>query len=253
MVRTVLVLILMSLPTVVWAHFGMLIPSTNQVTADGRQVQLTLSFSHPAEVTGMTLKKPKAFFSVTEGKKTDLLSTLSSVQVMGHQGWQADIAVKRPGVISYVMEPTPYWEPAEDVHIIHITKTIVSAFGADVGWDEPLGLDTEIVPLLRPFGNYAGNAFVGQVLMNGKPVPGAEVEVERYNQDGKMKPASDLHITQVIKADANGVFTFTCPKEGWWGFAALNEADYTLKDPSGKDKGVELGAVLWIYLDPVSP
>jgi cobalt/nickel transport protein len=36
---------------------------------------------------------------------------------------------------------------------------------------------------------------------------------------------------------------------GWWGFAALSQADYTLKDPQGNEKGVELGAVLWTYLD----
>ena len=53
----------------------------------------------------------------------------------------------------------------------------------------------------------------------------------------------------MVRADANGVFAFTCPRAGWWGFAALNEADYTLKNPKGEDKGVELGAVLWVYMD----
>jgi len=33
------------------------------------------------------------------------------------------------------------------------------------------------------------------------------------------------------------------------GFSALNEADYTLKNPKGEAKAVELGAVLWIYMD----
>ena len=125
----------------------------------------------------------------------------------------------------------------------------MAAFGDDTGWDLPLGLTTEIVPLLRPFGNYAGNSFTGQVLLKGKPVPDCEVEVELYNRDGKVKAPSEYHITQVIKTDSNGVFTFTCPLPGWWGFAALNSADYTLKGPNGMDKEVELGAVLWIYFD----
>ena len=97
--------------------------------------------------------------------------------------------------------------------------------------------------------NYAGNSFTGQVLLKGQPVSGAEVEIEFYNQNNTLNPPSDYHITQVIKTDTNGVFSFTCPLAGWWGFAALNEADYQLKDPEGKDKNVELGAVLWIYLD----
>jgi cobalt/nickel transport protein len=142
------------------------------------------------------------------------------------------------------MEPQAYWEPAEDTYIIHYTKTFVAAFGADEGWDTPIGLPTEIVPLTRPFGNYAGGVFQGQVLIKGKPAPGAEIEVEFYNKDGKYKAPSDYHVTQVVKADANGVFTFTCPVEGWWGFAALSEADYKIKD-----KSVELGAVLWVKMD----
>jgi cobalt/nickel transport protein len=110
-------------------------------------------------------------------------------------------------------------------------------------------LPTEIIPLLRPFGNYAGNGFSGQVLVQGKPVAGAEVEVEFYNKDNTLQSRSDYHVTQLIKADQNGIFTFTCPLAGWWGFAALSQAEYTLKDPQGNEKGVELGAVLWTYLD----
>ena len=105
------------------------------------------------------------------------------------------------------------------------------------------------MPQLRPFGNYAGNSFSGQVLLKGQPVPFAEVEVELYNQDGTLQAPSDYHVTQIVKADGSGMFSFTCPKPGWWGFAALSEADYTLKNPQGEDKGVELGAVLWIYMD----
>ena len=40
----------------------------------------------------------------------------------------------------------------------------------------------EIIPLTRPFANYSGNIFQGRVLLDGKPVPGAEVEVEYYNR-----------------------------------------------------------------------
>lgn len=231
------------------AHFGMVIPSSNIVTQEKKSVEMELSFSHPFELVGMELDKPKQFLVVTDGTKTDLLDSLEEKSIMDHRGWQTAYTMKRPGVYQFVMEPHPYWEPAEDVSIIHYTKTIVAAFGDDVGWDEPAGLPTEIIPLTRPFGNYAGNSFTGQVMMNSKPVPGAEVEVELYNRDGAYSAPSDYHVTQVVKADANGVFTFTCPQAGWWGFAALNEADYTIKNPQGEDKGVELGAVLWIYMD----
>ncbi len=231
------------------AHFGMVIPSSNIVSQSHRSVDLTLSFSHPFEMIGMDLSKPAQFYVVTDGKRQDLASTLTKTEVMGHQAWHTSYKVKRPGVYQFVMEPSPYWEPAEDLSIIHYTKTIIAAYGGDSGWDEPVGLDTEIVPLTRPFANYSGNSFSGRVLMGGKAVPHAEVEVEFYNQDGRLKAPSDYHITQVIKADARGIFTFACPRQGWWGFSALNEAQYTLADPSGQAKSVELGAVLWIYMD----
>ncbi len=234
------------------AHFGMVIPSENIITQEKKTVEIQLSFSHPFELVGMDLVKPAQFGVINNGTKTDVLGSLQETSVMDHIGWSISYDVKRPGVYQFFMEPQPYWEPMEDVSIIHYTKTIVAAFGFDEGWDEPAGLPTEIVPLTRPFGNYAGNSFVGQVMMNNKPVPYAEIEVELYNQDNTYRAPSDYHVTQVVKADEQGIFSYTCPKAGWWGFAALNEAEYTIKNPQGEDKGVELGAVLWIYLDDFS-
>ncbi len=231
------------------AHFGMVIPDQNSITQEKKSTRFILAFAHPFENIGMELTKPKTFSVTTHGKTTDLTETLNTTTFMKHSSWTTSFSFKKPGVYQFAMTPTPYWEPAEDVSIIHYTKTIIGAYGEDEGWDTPLNLPTEIVPLLRPFGNYAGNSFTGQVLLKGKPAAGAEVEVEFYDEGNKLQAPSDYHITQVVKSDENGVFNFTCPRSGWWGFAALNEADYTIKDPDGQEKGVEIGAVLWIYLD----
>ncbi len=40
------------------------------------------------------------------------------------------------------------------------------------------------------------------------------------------------------------------PKAGWWGFAALMEGDKPLR-LDGKDKPVELGAVMWVHTYPM--
>lgn len=234
------------------AHFGMVIPSA-AVVADKQDAALTLnlSFSHPMEMVGMPLVAPASFRVFVDGKAEDLAASLKPAKVMDHDAWSAAYTVKRPGVYQFVMEPAPYWEPAEDCFIVHYTKTCVSAFGEEEGWGEPLGLKTEIVPLTRPFGNYAGNVFQGQVLLDGKPVPGAEVEVEFYNRDGRYEAPNESMITQVVKADGNGVFTYGVPFAGWWGFAALNTADEKM-DHQGTPKDVELGAVLWTeFLEPV--
>ncbi|HHP7234103.1 MAG TPA: DUF4198 domain-containing protein [Desulfobacterales bacterium] len=236
--------------TTSWAHFGMVIPSDPMVMqADDRTVTVTLSFSHPFEMIGMELEKPKQFTVVANGEAQDLLEALQKTTVMDHTAWKADYPIRRPGVYMFAMEPAPYWEPAEDVFIVHYTKTVVTAFGDDEGWDAELGLKTEIVPLSKPYGLYAGNVFQGIVKLDGKPVPYAEVEVEYYNRDKSATAPTDYMITQTIKADQNGVFTYAAPRAGWWGFAALNEADFTLKH-EGEEKGVEIGAVLWVHFEP---
>ncbi len=241
---------LLTLSSPCWPHFGMIIPSDAMVMQeDSRTVHLELSFSHPFERQGMDMARPKAFAVVLEGKKTDLGKLLKPTRVMGHPSWEVDFAIKRPGVYAFYMEPAPYWEPAEDCFIVHYTKTVVAAFGEDEGWDQELGLKTEIVPLSKPYGLYAGNVFQGVVKLDKKPVPYAEVEVEYNNVGRQAKAPTAYMVTQTLKADVNGVFTYAAPKAGWWGFAALNRADFTLKH-DGKEKEVELGAVIWVKFEP---
>ncbi len=224
------------------AHFGMLIPSDPMVMqTDNWVINLKLSFSHPFEGIGMELVKPAVFGVMADGKRVNLLPTLKETEVMGHTAWGTSYKIKRPGVYMFYMEPRPYWEPAEDCYIVHYTKTVITAFGDDEGWDEEIGLKTEIVPLSKPYGLYTGNVFQGMVKLDGKPVPFCAVEVEYYNKDGKAKAPTDYMVTQTIKTDGNGVFTYAAPKAGWWGFAALNTSDKKIK---GKD--LELGAVLWV-------
>ena len=224
------------------AHFGMLIPSDSMVMQnDNRTINVKLSFSHPFEGEGMELVEPVVFGVMASGKNANLLKTLKKTNVMGHTAWETSYTIKRPGVYMFYMEPKPYWEPAEDCYIVHYTKTVVTALGDDEGWDQEIGLKTEIVPLSKPYGLYTGNVFQGIVKMDGKPVPFGEVEVEYYNKDRKAQAPTDYMVTQTIKTDANGVFTYSAPKAGWWGFAALNTSDKKIK---GKD--VEIGAVLWV-------
>lgn len=229
-----------------FAHFGMVIPSDTMIMqGESRGIRLALSFAHPFESVGMDLANPRAFGVMADGEISDLRDRLVPAKVMGRGAWTTDYTVNRPGVYAFYMEPEPYWEPAEDRYIIHYTKTVVAAFGDDDGWDHEIGLKTEIVPLTRPFGLYAGNVFQGIVKLNGAPVPHATVEVAFYNQNQKSAAPTDYMITQTIKADPNGVFTYAVPRAGWWGFAALNDsADKIIKN--GEKKDVEVGAVLWV-------
>ncbi len=239
-----------------FAHFGAIIPSDDIITQDDtRTLNLQIKFIHPMERDYMEMVKPVRFGVMHDGKKSDLLGTIQAVkgkspdQTEDFTFWTTDYKIRRPGDYTFFVEPTPYWEPTEDVFIVHYTKVCVSAFGLEQGWDQPMGLETEIIPMTRPYGLWTNNLFTGQVLLKGKPVPFAEVEVEYLNDSPgniSVVPPSDSYVTQVVKADANGVFSYAMPRAGWWGFAALNEADWKLNN-GDMEKGVEIGAVYWVY------
>ena len=245
---TLVPLIATALAAFAWAHFQVLIPSADVVTAQGpRQITLDILFTHPMEQGPvMEMGTPRRFGVLIRGEKHDLLPSLRAKKAQGKTAYGASYRITRPGDHVFFLEPAPYWEPAEQKMIVHYTKVVVNAMGLEEGWDEPVGFPVEIEPLVRPYGLWTGNAFRGIVRKRGKPVPFAEVEVEYYNEGGKVAAPSDPFITQVIKTDANGIFTYAMPRAGWWAFAALVDGDRKMKSPDGRMVAVELGGLIWV-------
>ncbi len=230
------------------AHFGMVLPSDTMVTQeDGREIELRFGFAHPFTPEGLELVAPQSVEVFHSDGVDNITETLKAEDFHGAAGFAASYTLGRPGVYTFVMQPEPYWEEAEQTFIQHFSKTHIAAFDDDSGWDAELGLKTEIVPLTKPFGLWAGNLFQGIVKFDGKPVPFAEIEVEHYNETGLGVP-NEIMVTQTVKADANGVFSYATPSAGWWGFAALKTANYSLpRDDQAMP--VELGAVIWVKFE----
>ena len=228
-----------------WAHFQVLLPSSDLAGQTNRVITFDIRFTHPMEGGPvMDMAPPVQFGVVLHDKKKDLKSALTKRSLNSARAYTACYTIKAPGDHLFFLEPAPYWEPAEGKWIIHYTKVIVNAFGYEDGWDKPVGLPVEIVPLTRPYGLWTGNLFRGVVLHNGKPVPFATIEVEYWNPQNNVKIPDDTFITQVIKADANGVFAYGMPKAGWWAFAALVDGK-PRPAPEGAMADVELGGVIW--------
>ncbi len=200
------------------AHFGMIIPSKDVVGKDDKkEIGILVQFTHPFEGGPlMQMDKPEKFGVVIGDKVADLLGTLKEKKVDGKSTWETNFKITKPADYIFFMQPKPYWEPAEDKFIVHVTKVIVDALGAEEGWDKPIakeaGIPAEIVPLTRPYSLYAGNLFKGQVFRDGKPVPDAEVEVEFWGK-GKTKAPTDAHVTQVVKTDSQWDL-FLCHAQG---------------------------------------
>ena len=254
-IYALVILFVMALAGTSTAHFGMIIPSNDVVgKEDKKDITLLVQFTHPFEgKPQMQMDKPEKFGVVVGDKITDLLGTLDEKKVDGKSTWETTYKITKPGDYIFFVRPKPSWEPAEDKFIVHVTKVIVDALGAEEGWDKPIakeaGLPAEIVPLSRPYSLYAGNILTGQVFKDGKPVPGVNVEIEWWGK-GKTKAPTDAHVTQVVKTDTNGIFSYAMPKAGWWGFSAITEGSEPIKY-EGKDKKVEIGAVLWVQAYPM--
>lgn len=236
------------------AHFAMIIPSQDVVgKKDNKEISLQLQFTHPFEGGPlMQMDRPEKFGVVAGDTVTDLLGTLKEKKIDGKSTWETTYRITRPADYIFFLAPAPYWEPAEDKFIVHYTKVIVDALGAEEGWDKPIGakagIPVEIVPLSRPYSLYGGNLFTGRVLRDGKPAADVDVEVEYWGK-GKIKAPTDAHVAQVVKTDENGLFSFAMPKPGWWGFSAIMDGPTPMKH-EGEDKKVEVGAVIWVQAYP---
>ncbi len=241
------------------AHFQLIYtPETN--LEKPQEVPFLLVFWHPfSNGPAMDMGTPEQFFVSRKGKTTDLLGTLKPVTFKAAQnssaGFETKVRVNGLGDHIFALVPAPYYEASEDKYIQQITKTYVNQGGVPSGWDEPLGLATEIVPLNKPNAVIAGSTFSGQVLSEGKPVPGAEIEVEYIaatpdlatRASGPASVAPPPGGAVVVKADDNGVFTFGIPRAGTWGFAALGSGP--AKTVQGKPLSQD--AVLWIQANPL--
>ena len=49
-----------------------------------------------------------------------------------------------------------------------------------------------------------------------------------------MKAPAGAFVTQLIKADGEGVFAYAMPRAGWWGFAAIDEGGEASRVQPGK-------------------
>ncbi len=236
------------------AHFQLLYtPEVNlEAPAD---VPLKMVFWHPLENGhAMDMGTPEEFFYVHKGERKDLRDLLRPITFHGahneSKAFEATAKVRRNGDYIFAIVPAPYYEGSEDIYIQQITKSYLNKGGMPTGWNEPIGLPTEIVPLNKPTNVLAGSTFSGVLLAEGKPVPGAEIEIEYLaaepdmtaNKPGAVKAGPLPGGAIVAVTDERGVFTFGVPKAGFWGFAALGSGP--AKEHAGKELSQD--AVIWV-------
>ena len=242
------------LPAAAAAHFQLNYTDDAMIDRPG-DVPMGLIFWHTFENGHvMAMGAPQEFFMVHNGDKVDLSDRLEPATFKGASNeaaaYRATIPVKRSGDYVVVTIPAPYYEESEDIFIQQIAKVVLNRNTLPTDWDQPVGLPTEILPLNKPYNVIVGSTFSGQVLADGKPVPGAEIEVEYMAAEPDLEAFTTTDPTAqpmqggavVAIADQNGVFTFGIPRAGYWGFAALGSGLAT--EHEGKELSQD--AVIWI-------
>ncbi len=262
--------LLAGLTTGAFAHFQMLY-TPNTALTKGETIELREVFTHPfADEHTMDMGKQhdskelmpvEEFYVINKAKKTDLKPTLKGITFTGQhnsgKAYASQYKAQRMGDHVLILQPAPYYEANEDAYIQQITKSIINVAGTPTDWDSDLNLKAEIVPLTKPYAIWEGGSFTGVVKSKGKPVPYAEIEVEYLNRDIDMKnnktgkayveAPQDAFVTMGIKANKDGEFTFTLPKAGFWGFAALGVGS----DKTYKGKELSQDAVIWVEAKPM--
>lgn len=254
LLKRALLATVLALPATAQAHFLLEYTTDTMIDRPG-DVPVKLIFWHPFDNGHvMDMDRPREFFVIHRGKRTDLRDTLQPIRFQGAHNEAAaflgSVPVKRSGDYVLVTVPEPYYEESEDIYIQQITKALLNRNMLPTDWDQPVGLPVEILPLNKPYNILAGSTFTGQVLANGAPVPGATIEIEYIAAEPDMQSSAAKAAVAspppggaiVAISDANGYFTFGVPKAGYWGFAALGAGPET--EHNGKTLSQD--AVLWI-------
>ena len=244
------------------AHVQVLVVESATGAEAGATRRIDARFLQHAMQNGplYTMEAPKAFGVLVNGKKRDLLKALQSKTEAGDKSvYSCRYTISEPGAHVVYLEPAPFWDAAEETMIVHYAKTIFNSCGAGLetesemgwenweGWDARIGFPVEIDPLVQCTSIWTGSVFRGMVHdAEGTPMGGCRIEVEYYNEDGAVVLPDPSFITQILKADAQGIFSFVPVRKGWWALTAIPEMDEQTDGPGGEKVPLEIGGVLWI-------
>ena len=141
---------------------------------------------------------------------------LNAELVLDQQGDYFVTASREPAVYNPVMhggEDSPQL-------IYDYPKVIIHA-GVEENWDNVIGQELEIVPLVNPYDLHVGDTFTAQLLYKGKPVRG------EYDAAHENESLHDPEEAQIGETDDDGMFSITINNPGMW----LIQCAYSIEEP----------------------
>ncbi len=239
-----------------WAHFNILLPGS-ATARKGETVTFLYRFGHPFEHELFDAPPPARVFALApDGSRIDLRKSVEKTKVpaggkngMTVTAYRFRFTPEQRGDYTFILQTPPIWLE-EDREFVRDTVKVVLHVQAQRGWDADAGGPFRIVPLTRPYGLQPGAVFRAQVLAPpepGKPLPGALVEVERFNAARPAKLPPDEFRTLTARTGPGGVVTVGLPEAGWWSVTA--QRDGGRREHKGKAYPVRERATLWVWVD----
>lgn len=226
----------------------------------GEAVTWKYFWGHPFEMIVYDAAPPKFFVKTPQGKKEPVkakeIAFTDQSTNQPRKAYELEFKPAGPGDYYLCLEAEPYFIPEEKVFWQDYVKQIWHVM-AQKGWDKPVGLEVEIVPLTRPYGWPAGAVFQAQALFKGKPLKNTKVEIEKFNgfyvpkdklPKDRLGEDNEPLLTRVTKTDGQGYLTFTLDSPGWW--VVMVGAEDGKKTHEGKSYPVEKRGCLWLYAEP---
>ncbi len=139
------------------------------------------------------------------------------------------------------------WSTHDETFTETTVRTVIHQ-GLSRGWETPLGLPLEIVPLNQPYGLLPGDSFRVEVLLDGEPLENTKVYAEKYYSPGLAKPyPAESLLTRISRTDGDGIANINLHSPGWWVLFTLYEQDEMSKD--GHTGVATLQDAVWVYVE----
>lgn len=149
---------------------------------------------------------------------------------------------------TWIVAHIPMTWSTHDSTFTETTVRMIVHQGLSRGWETPLGLPLEIVPLNQPYGLLPGDSFRMELLHDGEPLVGAKIYAEKYYEKPLQKPyPSESLLTRTSRTDRNGIANINLHSPGWWVLFVLHELDDMEKE--GQSGVATLQDAVWVYVD----
>ena len=238
-------------PVTADASHHMLLPQTPNGKLDD-VVKILYQWGHPFKHQLFDAAAPAgAWAFAPDGNKIDVGASIKKEAIVAADdakvtAYSISFTPQQRGDFTFVVNAAPAWMEEEQEFWQDSVK-VVYHVQTQKGWDAATGQDLEWVPLTRPYGLQAGMVFQAKALVDGKPLGGAMVEIERYNSTVPKELPDDEQITRRVKTDPNGIVTCTLTEAGWWCLSA--HCDAGKRERNGKMYPVRQRAIFWVHVD----